>query len=268
MSLQLAFEGILPLPPKDATGRPEKPAGTGVIDWRGWTRRPPDAATQQALLDALRLAAAPVLKRLGVSREFQIRAGRANTARFGSCRQNRDGSPPVVTVRCVRTEGGWRAPGAIAATLLHEAAHVKYMSHGPRFWGLLRKLLAAAERHGIYLPSEDDPSEPRRGDSKLAGTPAAVMSDATSERRRQRYQTNRAAMDAWEAGQPVTVAKGPAAGTRFIIVKKMRSRVLVDGPDGRRFVIAAAFLIPAAGGEAGQATKGPVLPTGPSVAKQ
>ena len=263
MSLQLTFEGISEPPPKEAAARGERPVSAAVTDWRGWTHHPPDAAAQQALLEALRLTAAPVLKSLGVSREFHVRPARAKTVRFGSCRQNRDGSPPVITVRCVRTEGGWRAPGAVAATLLHEAAHVKYMSHGPRFWGLLRKLLAAAERQGIYVPSDDDPAEPRRGDSKLAGTPAAVMSDATSERRRQRYQTNRAAMNAWEAGQPVTVARGPAAGTRFVIVKKLRSRVLVDGPDGRRFVIAAAFLVPASGGETGDATEGPVAAPAP-----
>lgn len=213
-------------------------------DWRSWLERVPDGEGQRRLLAALRTAATPVLQAHQLRLDFLLKSGRANAARFGSCRQIRDGRPPVITIRCVRAEGGWRTPGAIAATFFHEAAHLKYLSHGPRFWGMLRRLLTAAERDGLYLPEEDDPTELRRGESKLAGSPAHGISAATSQRRQLRYQANRTAMESWQVGQTATVSRGPSAGTRFVIVEKLRSRVVVKGPDGRRFLIPAAFLSP------------------------
>ena len=59
-------------------------------------------------------------------------------------------STASVSVRCTadgdRTR--WRRVGAIVGTLLHELAHVRYRSHGPRFWALHRRLVDRAVAAG------------------------------------------------------------------------------------------------------------------------
>lgn len=217
-------------------------------DWRAPLAAAPTEPAQAALLLGLRDAVLPLLARTKLRTDFLLRLGRGTTGRFGACTHFRDGRPPVVTVRCVGPGPAWRAPGAIVATLLHEAAHLKYLGHGPRFWALLRNLLEASQRAGIYHPEEDDPTEARSGNSKLAGTAADLVARATSARRRNTYQANRAALASWRPGQQATVTRGPLAGQVLGVIATRRSRVEVAAPDGLHYLVTAASLVPLAGG--------------------
>src|SRR5216683_2831237 len=90
----------------------------------------------------------------------------------------------------------WRRVGAIMGTLLHEVAHLRYRSHGPRFWALHRRLVDRAVAAGVYDPGDRDPTERARGDEKLAGSAARAIALAARQARRERARANRAAMDA------------------------------------------------------------------------
>jgi WLM domain len=91
----------------------------------------------------------------------------------------------VITVRCTAdgNRSSWRRPGAIVGTLLHELAHLRYRSHGPRFWALHRRLVDRAAAAGIYDPTDRDPSERGRGDEKLAGSAAWPLALAARQKR-------------------------------------------------------------------------------------
>lgn len=67
----------------------------------------------------------------------------------------------------------WRRLGAITGTLLHELAHLRWRSHGQRFWMLHRRLMDQAVAAGVYDSSDRDAAEQAQGDEQLAGSAAA-----------------------------------------------------------------------------------------------
>jgi hypothetical protein len=101
----------------------------------------------------------------------------------------------VISVRCT-TDGDrtrWRRTGAIMGTLLHEVAHLRWRSHGPRFWMLHRRLVDRAAALGIYDPTDRDATERGRGDEKLAASAAQPIAIAARQARLARAQATRAA---------------------------------------------------------------------------
>jgi hypothetical protein len=133
-----------------------------------------------------------MLIREGLPLEFELRPGLRLRRAYGRCTWRGEAAAPVITVRCTadgdRTR--WRRVGAIVGTILHELAHLRYRSHGPRFWALHRRLVDRAAAVGVYDPMDRDPAERGRGDEKLAGSaawPIALAARAQRlERRRQR----------------------------------------------------------------------------------
>src|SRR5690242_7780580 len=109
----------------------------------------------------------------------------------------------MITVRCTadgdRTR--WRRVGAIVGTILHELAHLRYRSHGPRFWALHRRLVDRAAAAGVYDPLDRDTAERGRGDEKLAGSAAWTIALAAREARlaRRRRGANAAVLGAGNA---------------------------------------------------------------------
>ena len=63
-------------------------------------------------------------------------------------------------------------------TLLHEITHLRYRSHGPRFWALHRRLVDRAAAAALYDATDRDPAERARGDTKLAKSAAWRASQA------------------------------------------------------------------------------------------
>jgi hypothetical protein len=89
----------------------------------------------------------------------------------------------LIHVRCTADNDAmrWRRVGAITGTLLHELAHLRYRSHGPRFWALNRRLVNRAVAAGLYDPSDRDPAERPRGERKL-GTRYALPTSVETTR--------------------------------------------------------------------------------------
>jgi hypothetical protein len=152
----------------------------------------PSRKAQAALLARLRIELEPILIRERLPLDFELRPGLRLTRAYGRCTWRGELVPPMITVRCTadgdRTR--WRRVGAIVGTILHELAHLRYRSHGPRFWALHRRLVDRAAAAGVYDPMDRDPAERGRGDEKLAGSaawPIALAARAQRlERRRQR----------------------------------------------------------------------------------
>jgi len=157
--------------------------------------------------------------------------------------------PPVISVRCTvdgdRTR--WRPRGAIVGTLLHELAHVRYRSHGPRFWALHRRLVDRAAAAGLYDPADRDPAERARGDEKLAGSAARPIALAARQARRERARANCAAMAAWRVGAVARIStrRGALAGAWVRITGLGRTRLLVETADKRRYRVAPGMLVAA-----------------------
>jgi len=143
----------------------------------------------------------------------------------------------------------WRRIGAIVVTLLHELAHVRYRSHGPRFWALHRRLVDRAVAAGVFDPSDRDPSERGRGDEKLAGSAARPIAMAARQARRERARSNRAALQAWQVGAVARISTGRGAldGAQVRVMGLGRTRLLVETTttDKRRYRVAPALLVPA-----------------------
>jgi hypothetical protein len=148
----------------------------------------PSKAAQAALLAELRTLLEPILVRDGLPLEFTLLPGLRLRRAYGRCTWRTGVAWPVISVRCTadgdRTR--WRRRGAIVGTLLHELAHLRYRSHGPRFWALHRRLVDHAAAAGVYDPSDRDPLERARGDEKLAASAAWPIAMAARQRRLER----------------------------------------------------------------------------------
>jgi len=152
----------------------------------------PSPAAQAALLGDLRAQLTPLLAREGLPLDFGLAPGTRLRRAYGRCTR-RGNAPPLITVRCTAdsSRSQWRRRGAIFGTLLHELAHLRYRSHGPRFWALHRRLVDRAANSGIYDPTDRDPAEHARGDEKLAASAAWPIALAARQRRLERIQTRR-----------------------------------------------------------------------------
>jgi hypothetical protein len=145
----------------------------------------PSKAAQVALLAELRLLLEPILVRSGLPLEFSLAPGLRLRRAYGRCTWRAGGAGPVIAIRCTADgdRARWRRRGAIIGTLLHELAHLRYRSHGPRFWALHRRLVDRAAAAGVYDPIDRDPSERARGDEKLAASAAWPIALAARQRR-------------------------------------------------------------------------------------
>jgi len=153
----------------------------------------PTPAAQARLLAALRGALEPILVRESLSVDFTLKPGLRLRRAYGRCTWRRGGGPPAIAIRCTADgdPGRWRRLGAIVGTLLHEVAHLRYRSHGPRFWALHRRLVDRAAATGLYDPTDRDPAEHGRGDEKLAASAAWPVAMAARQRRVERTQLRR-----------------------------------------------------------------------------
>jgi hypothetical protein len=210
---------------------------------------PPTPTAQVAVLSELRLDVEPLLLAERIPTEFTLLPGLRLRAAYGRCSWGADGGVPILSVRCTadgdRTR--WRHIGGIMGTLLHEVAHVRYRSHGPRFWSLHRRLVDRAVVAGIYDPTDRDPTERARGDEKLDGSAARPIALAARTARHERSRANRAALQAWQAGAVARVAPGVGAlGGKVVRVLALgRTRLLVETADRRRYRVPPGLLVPA-----------------------
>lgn len=203
----------------------------------------PDA--QQSLLDQMRAELAGLLEANQLRADFGLQPGVRLRRSFGLCRYH-TGRAPVISIRCTDALGAWRPRSAIMLTLLHELAHLKYRSHGPRFWQLHRRLVQQATVAGLYHPGEDDAAEPAQGNTKLAGTAAGARAAAAQQERQARWQQSRQAIAGWQVGDTARVLarRGELAGQTVQLMEVRRTRVIGALPDGRRYSIPAAMLGP------------------------
>jgi len=206
----------------------------------------PDPAAQSALLDHLRSALEPFLSAERVSTRFSLQPGLRLRRAYGRCSWTAADQPPVISVRCTsdtdRTR--WRRLGGIVGTLLHEMAHVRYRSHGPRFWALHRRLVDHAVAAGIYDPHDRDPAEHGRGDEKLAASAARPIALAARQVRRERASANRTALQAWQVGAVARIApgRGVLGGAWVRVLGLGRTRLLVETADRRRYRVTPTLL--------------------------
>jgi len=207
----------------------------------------PTPAAQIALLQQLRDRLEPILLAEGVPLDFVLQPGLRLRRAYGRCAWVAGGRPAVVSVRCTadgdRTT--WRRTGAIAGTLLHEMAHVRYRSHGPRFWALYRRLVDRAVQAGVYDPTDRDPAERARGDEKLADSAAHPIAAAARKARRERTRADRTALQNWQPGAVARIAPEvrPLAGTVVRVLALGRTRLLVETADRRRYRVAPTLLV-------------------------
>ena len=147
------------------------------------------------MLARLRTSLEPVLLAERIPLEFNVKPGLRLRKTYGRCTWHTNGAPPTIVVRCTADGDAarWRRLGGIVGTLLHEMAHVRYRSHGPRFWTLHRRLVDRAAAAGVYDPTDRDPSERARGDEKLAGSAAWSIAVAARQRRLERTRMNQSA---------------------------------------------------------------------------
>jgi hypothetical protein len=208
----------------------------------------PTPGAQAVLLGRLRGALEPILLAEGIDTRFSLQPGLRLRRAYGRCAWPVAGQPPLLSIRCTadgdRTR--WRGTGAIVGTLLHEMAHIRYRSHGPRFWGLQRRLVDRAAAAGLYDPYDRDPAERGRGDEKLAGSAARSIAVAARQARRERTSVNRRAMQDWEVGAMarVVTGRGVLAGARVRVTGRGRTRLVVETADKRRYRVSASLLAP------------------------
>jgi hypothetical protein len=153
----------------------------------------PSLAAQAALLAELRRRLEPILVREGLPLEFGLAPGVRLRRAYGRCTWRPGSAVPLITIRCTADgdRSRWRRVGAIVGTLLHELAHLRYRSHGPRFWALHRRLVDRAVALGVYDPLDRDPGERARGDEKLAASAAWPVALAARQRRLERMSLRR-----------------------------------------------------------------------------
>jgi hypothetical protein len=191
----------------------------------------PTPAAQRRLVRLLRDLVGPLLVARGLdSVAFELEPGWRLKRRYGQCRHFSDGRPARISLRCT-AESGWRRPGALVHTLLHELAHLKHRGHSKAFWRLCRGLLDDAARIELYDPRDDDPCERSSGLDKLAGSAAQPLVQAARRARRERNRAARQLMAAW---QPGGLARVRGLSGQVRILEKRRTRVLVETDKTRR----------------------------------
>jgi hypothetical protein len=179
--------------------------------------------------------------------DFILKPGLRLRRAYGRCSWLAGAPAPVVTVRCTadgdRTR--WRRFGAIVATLLHEVAHLRYRSHGPRFWAIHRRLVDRAVAAGLYDPHDYDPLERARGDEKLASSAALPVAMAARRARRERARANRLALQSWQVGAVARIVPGQGllSGTWVRVLELGRTRLLVETADRRRYRVPPDLLV-------------------------
>jgi len=218
------------------------------------TDGPPTADAQQRRLVELRQTVAPLLREMGLPKDFTLQPGLRLRSKFGHC-TFRPGQAPAIVIRCANQGGAWRARGAIVVTLLHELAHLKHKGHGPRFWQFHRRLLERAAAMGLYDAADDDAGEAAAGNTKLAGSAAGERAEVAQARRRERYQARRAETVTWQPGETARVdaPRSTLHGAVVRIVKVARTRVIAALADGREFSIPGSLLMRMGPGEAAAA---------------
>ena len=135
----------------------------------------PSAVAQRLVLAYIRARLEPLRASEGLTAEYQVEPGLRLRRTYGRCTWRPASRTALIQVRCTadNAPSHWRRVGAITGTLLHELAHLRYRSHGPRFWALYRRLVHRAEASALYDPTDRDPAERPRGERKL-GTRYAV----------------------------------------------------------------------------------------------
>jgi hypothetical protein len=208
----------------------------------------PTRAAQAALLAELRAEILPVLIAERLPTNFVVSPGTRLTRAYGRCVWRPGSDVAEITIRCTADgdRSRWRRRGAIVGTLLHEAAHLRYRGHGPRFWALHRHLVDRAARAGVYDPTDRDPHERGRGDEKLADSAAGAIAEQAREARRSRLQINRLAVQDWRPGAVAFVRSGALAGVPVTVLALRRTRLLVETRTGRRYFVSPGLLLAAA----------------------
>jgi WLM domain len=207
------------------------------------TAGPPTPAAQTALLRRLAELTAPLVAAERLAVPYTVRPGLRLRSTYGRCHVR---DVAEIQVRCTadgdRTR--WRPLGSIMGTLLHELAHLRWRHHGARFWALHRRLVDAAVARGLYDPGDRDPRERARGDEKLAQSAAAPVAAAARSARRERARANAQLAAQWPAGAlaRVRAPRGRLAGATVRVLRRGRSRLLVEAPDRRRYWVPASLL--------------------------
>jgi WLM domain len=207
----------------------------------------PTRAAQAALLTQLRAELEPLMVAENLPRDFVLQPGTRLRRAYGRCAWTPGAQAPLISIRCTADDDRrrWRRPGAIVGTLLHELAHLKYRSHGPRFWALHRRLVDRAAAAGLYDPTDRDPIERGRGDEKLAASAARPLALAAQKARRERARAHREELRAWQVGVVARVVPGAGGlgGTTVRVLSLGRTRLLVETPDRRRYRVTPALLV-------------------------
>jgi hypothetical protein len=208
---------------------------------------PPTPALQATLLERLRQSLEPILVAENLPTTFVVEPGLRLSRAYGRCTWKVGRDHASIAVRCTADSdrSTWRRTGAIMGTLLHEVAHLRYRSHGPRFWALHRRLVDRAVRIGIYDPADRDPAEHGRGDEKLAASAASVVAVAARQARRSRARVHRQALQAWQPGAVgrIRPGRGALAGALVKVLALGRTRLLVEVADGRRYRVTPSLLV-------------------------
>ena len=141
--------------------------------------RSPSAVAQRRVLAYLRARLEPVRASEGLTADYQVEPGLRLRRTYGRCTWRPTSKALLIQVRCTADNdpARWRRVGAITGTLLHEMAHLRYRSHGPRFWALYRRLVHQADASGLYDPTDRDPAERPRGERKLGTRYARSSAD-------------------------------------------------------------------------------------------
>ena len=219
-------------------------SGPEGSSWKRWVGGPADPIAQQSMLDELRALLAPLLVRYRLPADFQLAPGLRLRRRLGTCQLSKHG-PASIRVRCTVTNERerWRGSSAIVVTLLHELAHLRYASHGVRFWQLLRRFVDYAHAAGLYDPTEGADDEAAAGDGKLAGSAADVLAEAARKNRRARLRANRDGLDGWNVGDVAIILVGQRKTLlRVQIVALRQTRAEVVDALGRRYLVSGSLL--------------------------